>query len=283
MSVYVSTSCLAGTSDLFNVLKTYAGAGFKNIELGSRHKYISNLSPDMFGRYDLRLLCHNYFPPPRHSFIINLASTDPAILAKSREQIKRSIDFCSEVGIGLFSFHAGFRADPDNTLNFRGRKVAPYERAFAIFVESINEISNYAEARALSVAVENSVLAPYNMVDGQNAYLLMCQAEEFARLFAEVPSPNLGMLLDTGHLNVTARSLGFDRNEFIRRVGDRVFALHAHDNNGEIDEHLPLGEGSWCLDVLKDFTGLPLVIEVFKQPIEQILWQLELLENTLRE
>ena len=126
------------------------------------------------------------------------------------------------------------------------------------------------------------VLAEYNLVDGQNPYLLLCETEEFEKFLAEVQSDNVGVLLDLGHLNVTAHSLGFDRYEFINRVRDRVFAIHAHENNGRADEHKELDEVSWCLDIIRDFTSLPVVIKSFRQPVERIARQVKLLERTIR-
>jgi sugar phosphate isomerase/epimerase len=284
MPVYVSTSGLSNGDNVFKILDAYAKAGLKNVELGSNHKYIPNLSPADFRRYGFNLLCHHYFPPPRDPLIINLASQNQDILKKSREQVKKSIDFCASLGIGLLSFHAGFRADPDEmeTFVFQGKPAAPYERAMTTFIKSIEEINGYAEKKNVRIAVENNVLAGYNMVEGQNPYLILCQAEEFINFFAEITSPNVGILLDLGHLNVTANSLGFDRYEFIRRVKDRVFALHIHENNGVVDEHKEISETGWCLDIIRDFADFPVVIESVNQSVAQIVSQVALLEDILR-
>ncbi len=282
MPVYVSTSCLSNGDNIFEVLDAYAKAGLKNVELGSSHKFTENLSPASFRRYGFNLLCHHYFPPPEDPLIINLASQDKATLKRSREQLKKSIDFCASLGIDLFSVHAGFRTDPNEILVFQGKKAAPYERALATFIESVEEINSYAEERKVRIAVENNVLAEYNMVDKQNPYLLLCQAEEFEAFFAGITSRNVGVLLDLGHLNVTANSMGFDRYDFIKRVKDRVFALHVHENNGLVDEHKEINETGWCLDITRDFTDFPVVIESVKQSVEQIVSQVALLEDALR-
>jgi sugar phosphate isomerase/epimerase len=283
MPVYVSSSCLGGNKDIFEVLDTCAKAGLKNIELGSRHKFTGNLSPASFRRYGFNLICHHYFPPPRVPFIINLASQNKSVLKKSQEQVKRSIDFCASLGIKLFSMHAGFRADPDAMLVFQGKTAAPHERAMAMFIKSIEEISSYAEERNIRIAVENNVLAGYNLVDKQNPYLLLCHPDEFDRFLSEIPSRNVGVLLDLGHLNVTAKSLDFDRNELVKRVKDRLMAIHVHENNGLLDEHNEITEASWCLNIVRDFTGLPVVIESGNQSVDQVIRQVTLLEDVLRE
>ena len=285
MPVYVSSSCLAGGSNVFDVLDTYARVGLKNIELGTKHKYINDLSPAMFRQYDLNLLCHHYFPSPKEPFIVNLASQDSAILKRSKEQIRRSIDFCYSLGIKLFSLHAGFRVDPDETLSLKGKPVASYESAFNTFTESIDEVISYAEKRKVRIGIENNVLSEHNVVDGKNPYLLLCEAEEFEKFLARVQSDSnsIGIVLDLGHLNVTAHSLGFDKYEFIDRVEDRVFAIHVHENNGQVDEHKELDKTSWCFEVIdrKCLNGLPVVLESFGLSINQIVQQVRLIEEIL--
>jgi sugar phosphate isomerase/epimerase len=283
MPVYVSTSCLANGSNVFDVLETYAKAGLRNIELGSPHKYISNLSPAKFARYGFNLIAHHYFPPPHEPLIVNLASYDAVILKRSKDQIKRSIAFCHSLGIKLFTFHAGFRADPTEKLEFIGQPVTPYETAFDTFVESVNEINRYAKGKGVRIAIENNVLSDYNVVEGQNPFLLLCKAEEFERVWERIPSANVGILLDLGHLKVTSHWLKFDRYEFIDRVEDRVFAIHVHENNGRMDEHRELGETSWCFEVTsrKYFTNLPVVLESSGLIIDQIGQQVSLIEKIL--
>ena len=143
MPVYVSTSCLADGRNVFDVLEAYAEAGLRNVELGVVHQYVSDLSSTRFTRYGFNLICHHYFPAPSEPLIVNLASQDAVILKRSREQIRRSIAFCHSLGIKLFTFHAGFRADPDERFCFpRGQTVTPWATAFNTFVESVTEIDS---------------------------------------------------------------------------------------------------------------------------------------------
>ena len=217
-------------------------------------------------------------------FIVNLASPDPAVLSRSREHIKQAIDFCHSLGIKLFSFHAGFRADPDEKFGFpQDCPVAPYYAAFTTFAESIDIINAYAQPRGIKIAIENNVLAESNVTNGRNKFLLLCEAEEFDRLWERIASDsdNVGMVLDLGHLKVTSHWLNFDRYQFINRVKDRVFALHVHENNGQVDEHRELDENSWCLEVIgrDDFNRLPIVLESHKLTIGQIRQQVNLIEK----
>jgi len=284
MPLFVSTSCLANGSNVFDVLKTYARVGLRNIELGASHKYVDSLSPTKFKQYDSRFIAHHYFPPPREPFVVNLASQDPMILNRSKAQIKRSIEFCHSLGIKLFTFHAGFRADPDDKLRFsQEQPVAPYEIVFNTFVNSIKEIDSYARKKGVRIAIENNVLSEYNVVNGQNRFLLFCEAEDFEKLWERIPSANVGILLDLGHLKPTSHWLDFDKYKFIEKVRDRVFAIHIHDNNGLVDEHKKLDATSWCFEVIgrKCFIKLPIVLESTRLPIDEIIQQVSLIEKIL--
>lgn len=280
MALYVSASCLKTEGNIFRVLNTYYKNGIKNVELGPWAQSIPEL--DKIKQYDLNFLVHHYFPPPPVPFIVNLASQNETILESGRKQMRDAIDFCNELGIKLFTFHAGFRVDPDINLQFpKDKPITCYEKVFNTFVESAQEINDYAQQRGVKLAIENNVLSEYNLVDDENEFLLLCEADEFKHLFEKIPSANLGILLDLGHLKVTSHFLNFDRYEFIEKVKEKIFAIHTHDNNGNMDTHGPLNKTSWCLEVIskKCFAQIPVVLESTNLTIDQVLQQLHLMEN----
>jgi len=282
MPTYVSTSCLPAESSVFAILEAYARAGLTEIELGNGREYIQDVSPDRFRRYGTRFIVHNYFPPPREPLIVNLASHNSEILQQSRAHIKNSIAFCHDLGCDLFSFHAGFRADPDDMLVFpKADRVCDYEAAFQTFVDSVKEIDEYAQTKGVKIAVENNVLSSRNVVDGQNPYLLLCTADEFEEFWHRIDSSNVGLLLDLGHLKVTSHWLRFDRYRFIDRLAGKVFAFHLHENDGLDDQHLQLDDTSWCLQVIRNarFAGVPAILETPVSSIQEIVSQVRLLES----
>ena len=266
-NLYVSTVCLKDCKDVRRVLEFYGKFGIKNVELGSLHAHMENPVQEIRKykqKYKMNFIVHQYFPAPEKPFVVNLASQDKAILKRSIEQTKDSITFCKKSGIKLFSLHAGFRSDPDTKFRFNKRApVAPYEKAFQTFVESMEEINSFAEAKGIKLAIENNVLAGHNLINGENRLLLMCRYPEYERFFRLIDSENIGLLLDLGHLNVTAYWLGFDKYEFIERLKDRVFLLHIHENDGKTDRHARIEKLSWLWGVLKKpvFKGIPAVIE----------------------
>ena len=66
-------------------------------------------------------------------------------------------------------------------------------------------------------------------------------AADLRMLIDAVGSPQLKICLDTGHLHVA----GGKQSDFIRDVGQLLYALHIQDNEGQTDEHLiPYGNGT---------------------------------------
>jgi sugar phosphate isomerase/epimerase len=64
--------------------------------------------------------------------------------------------------------------------------------------------------------------------------------DEFIPIFKQFP--NLKLTLDIGHANIGSK---FDKRnlEFINKLGDRIGHVHASDNFGKDDNHLPIGAG----------------------------------------
>jgi sugar phosphate isomerase/epimerase len=71
--------------------------------------------------------------------------------------------------------------------------------------------------------------------------------EPLRRLLDEVNSPFLGYCLDAGHENLFSE---VPLEDWVGVLGPRLLEIHLHDNHGDADEHLPLGQGSI------DFPGL---------------------------
>jgi sugar phosphate isomerase/epimerase len=282
MPVYISTSCLADGRDLFKVLDIYAGIGLSRVELGAVHAHIRDSQLKRLKQYPFQYLCHNYFPPPEKDLVINLSSQNPATRQRCKEQLKRSIDFCAEMGIDLFTFHSGFRVELEGGLKYHsGMDIIPYEQAFMTFAEALAEINQYGLKNGVRIGIENHMVAQKDVQEGQNPYSILYRAEEFERLWALLPSPNLGMLLDLGHLKTSACSLDFDKHDFIEKVKDRIIAFHVHDNSGQDDEHKVVEKDAWFSKILckSRFNTLPLILESGKLEAGQILQQQKLMEG----
>lgn len=231
-----------------------------------------NLDVVSRNRNRFRFLVHNYFPPPERPFVLNLASSDPEIRARSLRHCRSAIDLAHELESDLFTVHAGFALEPK--VAELGRPITgeagDIEAAYRIFRDSVGELVAYGEGRGVRLGIENNVVAPFNLRQGRNVFLLMATADEILRLAKDIPSPRLGFLIDSGHLNVSARTLGFEREDFLRSVGPHVLGWHLSDNDGTVDSNRPFGSDAWFLPWVARLPGEMVVIEAYRLAPHQL-------------
>ncbi len=65
------------------------------------------------------------------------------------------------------------------------------------------------------------------------------------RLLMEMDSPHFRFCFDTGHHHVFSRT---PLSLWVETLGEYLVEVHLHDNHKEMDEHLPMGEGSFDFD-----------------------------------
>jgi sugar phosphate isomerase/epimerase len=249
MTVYASTAAVKRPRELWAVLDAYRDAGINAVELGFADLDDPSDLVARLQRYDFEYLVHNYFPPPAEAFVINLASRDVDLARRSLELVLDALELTAELGAPFYSVHCGWITDPvgfDGT-SFVLPDPAPGEAAEARsrFVAALHTAVRRAEELGLGLLVETSVCPP-----AARGKLLLLEADDLAAMLAELASPALGLLVDTGHLNVTAHTLGFDRLAFLQILARDVRAWHVHDNDGVVDQHLPARPGSWVWDTL---------------------------------
>jgi sugar phosphate isomerase/epimerase len=102
--------------DLVSVLELASGWGVTHIELSSGVPYAKDLVEVVRSRRsEFRFLVHNYFPPPPNPFVLNIASSNPAVLKSSIDHCLSAIRVAAELGAPFYSVHAGYALDPKIT------------------------------------------------------------------------------------------------------------------------------------------------------------------------
>lgn len=280
--IFVSTACLSELQSIDSRVTLYKRHGLDAIELGAGISS-NEIIPSQISKMECQFLVHNYFPPPVDPFVLNLASSNTNILQRSMDFVSEAIALTASLNAQFYSVHAGFIADPTsfeyNSFVFP-TLTSPdaYRCALSRFTAALEVEIDCAEHFGVGLLVENNLCTT-----ALRGKLLLQTADEFIELFDKIKSKNLGILLDTGHLNVTAHTFGFDPMSFIDQVASHIRAFHVHDNDGISDIHQPIQPDSWVLDVLRQptFADLPIVIEAkFKNVndlCEHVNWlQLEL-------
>lgn len=244
--------------------------------------------PDMEELYTeatINRIPHNYFPAPEVPFVLNLASSDPAIRIRSINHCIKGLGLAKESGSGFFSAHAGFCIDPNplelgNQLKITGKINRKLHQD--LFLDSLNAILQKTAEMDLYFYIENNVLAPFNVIDGQNP-LLCCDAREILWLLSEVNNSRFGLLLDTAHFKVSCNTFGLDPNEEIRSIVPFIRCLHHSDNDGLKDTNQPMDSEYWFKSFMPRFRDVPHVVEVKSIPVEKIKEQVNLLELWMSE
>ncbi len=147
------------------------------------------------------------------------------------------------LGAPVCVFHPGSDlSNPTSTpeeMRFRAR------RAFKMILP-------FAKENGVKVALETvgSNWTMGNKMDFFGGY------DEFRALFDDVKQSELGewfvCCIDTGHINLTGQHGQPTPADFIRKMGEHVYCLHLHDNDGIVDQHRILCGGTidW-VDVFK--------------------------------
>lgn len=264
MAVYVSTSCLKGGRDALTVVRKYVDAGIRHIELGSAHASTVGLN-ELLTFPGLRLAAHGTFTgrtAPRGTSLFSRDEQERLIQIK---QIKEDIRLCSALGAAFYTFHPLAPGDIDSD--------------WQAGVAALREVAREAEEVGIPVGIEN---VHYGKLGHTG---LLDRAEEMQSLIKEIGSPMLKVLLDLGHLKLAAVQEQLDPVHFIRLLAPYTIAIHVHDNDGKTDEHLPLNADSEVAQWIKmsELSNIPVILEVTRQTMPDILHQLALLEWLIRE
>ena len=260
--IYVSSSCVKYTK-IKDSVEELASNGFKNIELSGGTEYYENFEIDLVelkSKYNLNYRCHNYFPPPKKHFVLNLASLNDETFRMSLEHLERVVALSNRLGADKFAFHAGFFIDIK--LSEIGKKLSRdnlfnEKRAIKRFCSAYEIVEK--QAKNVSLFIENNVFSKTNAetYDGENPFM-MTNFSEYKSLKEKI---DFNLLLDVAHLKVSAKTLGLDWESEFENMMEVSSYIHISDNDSFHDLNNQLTRDSSLISMLsqvstsnKDFT-----------------------------
>ena len=197
-------------------------------------QYSKKISNNIIKNKNNIFAIHNYFPVPKKSFVLNLASNNSQIYRKTLSNFKRSINLSNKLKSRYFSFHAGFLLDP-NPKNLGKTlekiKLQPRKKTFETFVKRVNEVADYAKKKNVKILIENNVLTKKNLLKFGSNPLLLTGPNEIIKFFKKTNN-NVGFLLDVGHLKVSSKTLKFNLFNAHKKLKPIIEGYHLSDNNG---------------------------------------------------
>ncbi|WP_440765508.1 sugar phosphate isomerase/epimerase family protein [Natronorubrum sp. DTA7] len=151
----------------------------------------------------------------------NLGSFNEASRAASVDQVKATLDDAAAAEAGAVVVHGGSvpRRYPDRVKR----------KAVDNAVTSLRECARYAEYVGVPLCLENQPRS-------EDVVRYTTTPADLVDLLGTVDNDALKITLDVGHAKVN----GYDWRAFADAVGDRVYVVHLHDNDGTADEHDPL-------------------------------------------
>lgn len=193
------------------------------------HSIVNNRQAfdDLLSRYDISYSLHAPICD------LNIASLSDRLREASVKEIMATTVAANELGIGLMTVHPGLSSMAVNGME--GRALEHSKRVMRV-------LEKLSDEYGVVMAIENMPNLPF---------FLGRTAEQLADI---IDGTDLSVCLDIGHANTTGQ---MDR--MVELLGDRIANVHIHDNNGERDEHLTIGDGSIdfdrVLDSLSDYGG----------------------------
>jgi len=248
------------------MVEQFAAKGWFHLELSTEHgdALLQRGDPEKTGRNFARFAGDRGVSLPQgHLWLtcdIAAADQDPVV-----DALKRWLDLFAAVGVRAAVLHPG-----GNELR---RREASREEIRERQVRALRHLSEHLGDTNLTICLENVSGIP--------------EAEDLLALIDAVGRSNLGICLDTGHLNLASG----DQAGFIGTAGSSLKALHLADNEGQSDQHLmPYGRGTvdwdavmWALRDLP-YEGL-LNLEIpgeNRGPLPVLLAKLDYLERIVQ-
>lgn len=235
-------------------LRTIAAAGYKGVELwgGCPHAFVDDffdgdaLDGGAISRCrsllaDSGLVPINYLPE-QCFYPVNflVADTPPfdadRIRARSIRYFERAIDVTAALEIPNMVMTTpfwGWRQTPDGFVQKGGKEL---DRV----IDTLGDLARKGADKGV-----NLLLEPLTNLETTSVETL----DDLIAVLDGVGADNLAAMLDTGHINVTARQLGLDPIDYFKRhlaaLGGRLHHVHIDDNHGDLDAHLLPGEGTF--------------------------------------
>ena len=211
---------------------------------------------------------------------MNLASQDKPIFQKTRNLILKAVKFSKILNSNFYAFHAGFCFDPNIKKlgqTFKKTKLLPKKLALELFRKRVLEINKLIKDKDFNLLIENNVITKKNYNKFGSNPLLLTHPIEIKKFFKKMPK-NVGLLLDVGHLKVSAKTQGFSAKKAMINLKPFIKGYHLSENSGFADSNRAISKKSWFIPYLKKNIKYA-TLEVYTSSITELKKQIKLAES----
>jgi D-psicose/D-tagatose/L-ribulose 3-epimerase len=237
------------TGQHLGLLAKVRGMGFEVLEVAVEDPSVIDVRLLQRAASDqgLGVITCGVFGPER-----NLSSLEPAERQASADYLRWMIDAAAELGSPVVG-------GPMYSAVGKPRLAEPElrEKEWALAVEGLQNACEYAAQAGVRLAFE-----PLNRFEND----LVNVVEQGWKLIRDVGAENLGFHLDTFHMHLEEK----DSAQAVRRVGERLFHLHACENDRGVPGTGQVAWGPVFSAVQEIGYGGDVVIESFTPQVQSI-------------
>ena len=231
--------------DAYQMVKENIAAGFYQTEICECHYNQFMDKTQNVREYRTYIDDLGFSIPQGHLVFMNRGDITSRDNTYAIDNLKRNLDVFNELGVKAAVIHySNYGTDWD-----------PVEEWFDVRVEALNKLTDYIKDTDMVICLENLS----RVWDYDAGHLLkMCLAVDNKK--------NIGICLDTGHLNISKFGNPYD---FMMQAGDYLKAMHVHDNKGEHDGMIGLP----CDSHMMPFDGGNVKWEEVKRGVKELNYQ----------
>jgi sugar phosphate isomerase/epimerase len=220
--VGLSTGCFYHRS-ILDCLPLIRESGFSTIEVCSSPEHLDFRDLKSVHRAaerinELGMEAYSFHAPFAPN--IDIASSDDAQRATSVTEIFKAAEAAALLHVHYFVLHPG----PENPAS-----IAPGEQLPRMqhVVDSLNQVARRCKELGIMCVLENKL-----------PHLLFGNTSDILWILDGINTAEVGACLDTGHA-----FLAGDIHNLVHKLSGHLRMIHAHDNAGGNDNHLPPGDG----------------------------------------
>ena len=161
MSCHLSTSWCRNKS-LDKSIEECGNLSNKFVELSAPHPYENIIEIEKkileFKNQGYKFVLHNYFPPPKKSFVLNIASEEKNVINDCENLITDALELSKNVDSKIYAIHAGYLskavAKEDGMFEFDEMN-NNYPKSLEQSSKFINSINKKFEVKKVKLCIEN--------------------------------------------------------------------------------------------------------------------------------
>jgi sugar phosphate isomerase/epimerase len=218
----LSTGCFYQKS-ILDCLETIRASGFSMIEVCSSPSHLDYHDLKAVRRAgemiaDLGLEAYSFHAP--FADHIDISAPDEFRRAEALQELLKAAQAAAILQVHYLVVHPG----PESAT------IPPHEERLQRMenvVGVLNQVGRRCRELGIACVLENKL-----------PHLLFGRTSDVLLILAALESVDLGVCVDTGHAAISG-----DLDNFILKLAGRLRMIHANDNRGAYDDHLPPGDG----------------------------------------